>query len=144
MQFTRYQLTIITATLVILIFENRCVYREVTNSRDKLLVRYNMISLSAKRDFHIVKLLRNLINGKIDCPSLLLVVALYIPKDNSGHNHQFYIPTTRSNALRRAPVLVMCRCADVLIDDSTVFMLISSYFLFTFLLNLRYNLFRLI
>lgn len=92
-------------------------YPAVGTDQESLLTRHNMVSLQYRRDINCAKFLVKLIRGVIDCPYLLSKIRFRVPRLAARHGISFDLPTARTNLMLRAPVSVMCRTADRLIDD---------------------------
>ena len=78
-----------------------------------LLERHGVTSLSARRARGSVIFLRNLLRGRVDCAFLLSRVSLSVPRAGLRTRSMFYIPRMRTNVLRVAPVVAMCRYANM-------------------------------
>lgn len=93
------------------------VYPEVGTCQDELLQRHGMQPLSVRRDAQCVQFIRKMIRGEIDCMTLLSGIAFRVPRLSSRHESTFNTATSRTNALQRSPLTVMCRLADRCVDD---------------------------
>ena len=82
-----------------------------------LLRRHSLPSMSSRRDRQCSAFLQRLIAGRIDCDRLLSAIDFYVPRQSSRYVSSFLVPRPRTNVLRRAPVSVMCRCANECVSD---------------------------
>lgn len=98
-------------------FKTHGVYPEVRVCQQLLLSQHNMLSLLVRRRTYCAKFLSRMIRGIIDCPFLLSRVPFYVPRVSARHCRTFRLPPSRSNALVRCPISVMCNNADELIED---------------------------
>src|SRR5699024_10322531 len=69
-----------------------------------LLERHGISSLARRRELFSAKFGWKLIDGKIDCPTLLGGLNFHVPRFNARYNSTFLLPRARTNHLRRAPL----------------------------------------
>lgn len=82
-----------------------------------LLVRHNMQALSCRRELSIVRFLWMLLHNKVDAPFLLSRIPIHVPQFTSRHTRTFYLSSHNTDFLRRSPVHIMCRFADIHLPD---------------------------
>ena len=92
-------------------------YPQRGTCQDELLRRHNFPSLEHRREFHSAIFLQKLIKNKIDSPFLLSKINFYVPRTASRYSSAFYQDVPRTNVLRRAPVNIMCKNADIHLTD---------------------------
>lgn len=92
-------------------------YPERGISQDSLLERHHMSSLATRRDLHCAKYMKNIVDGIVDAPFLLSKINFYVPRATARFSSSFYPTAPKSNTLRRAPINIMCKNADALIND---------------------------
>lgn len=73
--------------------------------------------LASRREHQAAMFLQKLICNKIDCPYLLSKVQFNVPRIAARSTDTFFLPTPHTNALVRAPVTIMCQCANKQLPD---------------------------
>lgn len=92
--------------LKFLYFKSHGVY-PVQGYEDALLLEeFQMSSLENRRICHSLVFLHKLVNGVVDCPSLLQFVEFYVPQA-TRLDHVFRCPQPRTNVMLKSPVYVM-------------------------------------
>ena len=76
-----------------------------------------MLSLSERRNARCAGFALGLIRGDIDCSFLLSRMMIHVPRVSARYSRTFMLPASRSNALARTPLYVMCKNADALMND---------------------------
>ncbi|XP_063924562.1 uncharacterized protein LOC135138515 [Zophobas morio] len=70
-----------------------------------LLQKHGFVSLKNRREEHSARFISRLISGKIDCPELLERVNFHVPRVASRYMATFHQPISRTNLLRKAPIV---------------------------------------
>jgi len=76
-----------------------------------------LISLSDRRVNTNVEFLRKLVDGRIDAPSLLVLVNFKVPSRTTRHHVPFLVPKQTTNYVRNNPIDRMMR----LVNESTIY-----------------------
>lgn len=84
------------------------VYPERGYDYKRMVHRFGVATLQHRREVFSVTFLFNLIHGKIDCSMLLNGMLYNVPRLESRYEQTFFIPTCRTNIMRKAPISVMC------------------------------------
>ncbi|XP_063924610.1 uncharacterized protein LOC135138559 [Zophobas morio] len=77
-----------------------------------LLQKHGFVSLKNRREEHSARFISKLISGKIDCPELLERVNFHVPRVASRYMASFHQSISRTNLLRKAPLVHMCIYKD--------------------------------
>lgn len=84
------------------------VYPAVGADQDQLLARYDVLSLSNRRDMHSLIFLFKIIHNKLNCPSILSQLNFNVPLVTTRHTNTFYLLTPRTNLLKFSPLFCLC------------------------------------
>ena len=92
-----------------LAFKEDHAYPERGISQSLLLGRFGMLCLGDRRKIIAITFLQKLLNNKIDCPSLLGQINIYVPRLNPRNIYTFYCDRPHNNMLTRSPVYFVCK-----------------------------------
>ena len=84
---------------------------------DFLLSTHNISSLVERRKIHGAHFIWKLLHNFVDCPEILSHINLHVPRLNVRHASTFNFPTPRTNVLKKSPMVIMCRDAEVFYND---------------------------
>lgn len=74
-----------------------------------LLTRFRLDDLALRRVYFSILFLHKLLTYTLDCPEILRSICFNIPSFQTRSYSLFYLPTTRTNALKFSPVYNMCQ-----------------------------------
>jgi hypothetical protein len=81
-----------------------------------LLKRFDMPTLTQRRQFLSLQFLYKIYNNIIDCSELMTSLNIQVAPVNTRHHNYFFIPRNNTNVLAKAPIPSMCKLYNKLAD----------------------------